>query len=84
MTSVIVEMKCPQHGFERFKIKVIKRFNIASDEIMPKISSKPRHGQISGVYIGRDVAYDEVRDYLIDYFDERGMLKEVVRMKMLV
>ncbi len=84
MPSIIVEMKCPQHGFERFKIKVIKRFNIASDEIVPKLRRKPKQGELSLIYIGRNVRYNEVKNYLIDYFDERGMIKEIVRIRMLV
>lgn len=44
LASILIEMKCPQHGLERFTIKVIKRFNIASDEITPKLRIKPRQG----------------------------------------
>jgi len=83
LASILIEMKCPQHGLERFTIKVIKRFNIASDEITPKLKIKPRQGQISRVYIGRNVKYDQVKDYISDYFDQRGMLQEIVRMRML-
>lgn len=83
LASILIEMKCPQHGLERFTIKVIKRFNIASDEITPKLRIKPRQGQISRVYIGRNVKYDQVKDYISDYFDQRGMLQEIVRMRML-
>jgi hypothetical protein len=83
LASILIEMNCPQHGLERFTIKVIKRFNIASDEITPKLKIKPRQGQISRVYIGRNVKYDQVKDYISDYFDQRGMLQEIVRMRML-
>ena len=84
LASILIEMKCPQHGFERFTIKVIKRFNIASDEITPKLRIKPRQGQISRIYIGRNVKYDQVKDYISDYFDQRGMLKEIVRMRVML
>lgn len=83
MVGVLVEMICPQHGFERFEIKVIKRFNITSDKIMPKLRSKGRN-EISILYIGRNVSYNEAKDYLIDYFHERGMSKEILRVRMLV
>ena len=83
LASILIEMKCPKHGLERFTIKVIKRFNIASDEITPKLRIKPRQGQISRVYIGRNVKYGQVKDYISDYFDQRGMLQEIVRMRML-
>jgi len=77
-------MMCPQHGFERFRVKLIKRFNIASDEIKPKLRTKPTRGEIGRLYVGRNVSHDEAKNYLIDYFREKGMLKEIVRIRMLV
>lgn len=84
LVSVLVEMRCSKHGLERFKVKIIKRFNIASDKIIPKLRSKPARGELNLVYVGRNVSYSEVKNYLIDYFRERGMLEEIVRMKMSV
>jgi len=84
LVSILIEMSCPRHGFERFKVRIIKRFNIASSEIMPKLRSKPVRGELSSLYVGRNVSYGEVKDYLIDYFREKGMLEEIVRMKLLV
>ena len=81
MVSILIEVKCPQHGFERFRVKIIKRFNIASNKIMPKERSKPKHGEISRLYVGRNVNYSEVKNYLINYFRERGMLEKIVRMR---
>ena len=84
MVSVLIEMRCPEHGFERFKVKIIKRFNISSDEIMPKVTRKPRGGEISLLYVGRNVSYDEAKNYIIGYFREKGMLEEILRVRMLV
>lgn len=84
MVSILIEGKCPQHGFERFRVKIVKRFNIASNEIIPKERSKPRQGEISRLYIGRNVNYNEAKDYLIDYFHERGMLEKIARMRISV
>jgi hypothetical protein len=84
LVSILIEMSCPRHGFERFKVRIIKRFNIASSEIMPKLRSKPVRGELSSLYVGRNVSYGEVKDYLIDYFREKGMLEGIVRMKLLV
>lgn len=82
--SILVEMKCPEHGLERFEVKVIKRFNIASNEIKPKLRRKPTTGELSRLYVGRNVSSNEAKDYLIDYFRERGMLQQVVRIRMLI
>ena len=81
---MLVEISCPRHGLERYKVKVIKRFNIASDQIVPKLKNKFAKGELSRVYVGRNVSYSDVRDFLIDYFRERGMLEEILRMKMSV
>jgi hypothetical protein len=84
LVSILIEVKCPQHGFERFRVKVITRFNIASNKIMVKERSRPRKGEISRLYIGRNVSYKEAKDYLINHFRERGMLEKIVRMKISV
>lgn len=75
-------MKCPDHGLERFRVKVIKRFNIASNQIIPKFRVKPIKGELNLLYIGRSVSIKETENYLIDYFREKGMLEKIVRMKM--
>ena len=84
LVSILIEMSCPTHGLERFKVKIIKRFNIASSQIMPKLRSKPVRGELSSLYVGRNVTYNEAKDYLIDYFRERGMLEEILRMRISV
>jgi hypothetical protein len=83
LTSILIEMRCPTHGFERFRVKLIKRFNIASDEIIPKPRRKPTLDEIGLLYVGRNVSYDEAKNYLLSYFRERGMLEEIVRIRML-
>lgn len=84
MTYMLIEMSCQKHGFERYKVKIITRFNIASGQIMPKLRTKPIRGELSSLYVGRNVTYNEVKDYLVDYFRERGTLNEIIRMKLLV
>ena len=84
MVNIVVEVRCPYHGFERFRVKVVRRFNIASNEIIAKTKSKPRKGEISRLYIGRNVSYDEARSYLVDRFRERGLLEKIVRMRVTV
>jgi hypothetical protein len=81
---MLIEMSCPRHGLERFKVKIITRYNIASNQIMPKLRTKPIRGEVSSLYVGRNVTYNEVKDYLVDYFRERGTLNEILRMKLLV
>ena len=81
MASIMVEMSCPEHGFERFKIKVIKKYNVNKELIEPKFRTKPRH-ELAGVIVGKDVNQYEVRRYLVEYFREAGMMDKILSMKM--
>jgi len=81
LASIMVEMSCPEHGFERFKIKVIKKYNVNKELIEPKFRTKPRH-ELAGVIVGKDVNQYEVRQYLVRYFREAGMMDKILSMKM--
>jgi hypothetical protein len=78
---MMVEMSCPEHGFERFKIKVIKKYNVNKELIEPKFRTKPRH-ELAGVIVGKDVNQYEVRRYLVEYFREAGMIDKILSMRM--
>lgn len=83
MVSCSIEMQCSQHGLERFSVKIIRRLNIASNEIMPKSRMRPRAGEISCLYVGRNVSYEQAQTYIVNYFREKGV-GEIVRVKMLI
>lgn len=83
MVSFSVTMQCPTHGFEHFRVRVMKRVNISSDKIIPKVRKRPKPGEISCLYVGRNVSYEKAKDYLLDYYRERG-LGEIVRVKMVL
>ena len=80
MGSLLITVRCPEHGLERFRVKVVKRYNIAADEIKPKIRSRPSPG-ISCLYIGRRITNDEVEKYLIEQLRKQGLLENVVRVR---
>lgn len=75
-------MQCPKHGFEHFRVKVVRRLNISSDEIRPKVRRRPRPGEISCLYVGRNVSYEEAKNYLLDYYREKNV-GEILRVRML-
>lgn len=81
MTSLLVELKCPQHGLERFKIKVIKKYNITPDIIKPKFRTRPKY-ELSGIIVGRNVSPTEAKDYLVQYFRETGLIDRIVSIKL--
>jgi hypothetical protein len=83
MAAMWVEMKSPEHGLERIKIKVIRKYNVNKELIEPKYREKPWHG-LAGVIVGKSVGHEEVRQYLVDYFTESGMIDNVLSMRLKV
>ena len=83
MTSYAVEILCNKHGFERFRVKIVKRFNMPSNLIVPELSQRPSIGEIKCVYVGRDISNKEVEKFLVNYFREKGMLERIVKMHMI-
>jgi len=83
MTSYAVEILCNKHGFERFRVKIVKRFNMPSNIIMPELSQRPSIGKIKCIYVGRGISNKEVERFLLDYFREKGMLERIVKMHMI-
>ena len=83
MESVCVELRCPEHGLERYKIKVIKKYNVTPTLIKPRFRTRPKH-ELSGIIIGRNVKHNEIRDYLVDYFNETGLMERILSIRMQV
>lgn len=81
MISISIEVLCPQHGLERFRIKVFRKMNISSDAITPKIKMRPKPGEISCLYVGRNVSYEEAKNYLVNYIRE-NVQGQIIRIKM--
>jgi len=77
----IIEMKCPIHGFERFEVKVIKKFNMNSHEIKPRIRSRPVPGSISRLYVGRNVSEKEAIKFLLDHLYKTGLWNRVMAIR---
>lgn len=82
LVSFMVELNCPKHGFERFRIKVVKKFNMPPSTIKPRISSRPNPGEISCLVVGRDVSAIDAKKYLIDYLQKRGMWESILSVKL--
>lgn len=81
MTSLWVEFKCPEHGLERFKIKVIKKYNVNPELILPKFRTRPKY-ELSSLVVGRNVREDEIKDYLIHYFRQAGLMDKILSMRL--
>jgi hypothetical protein len=84
LTSIWVEMKCPQHGLERFQIKIVKKFNIKPNIIMPRFRSRPTKGDLSHLLVGRSVTNRQIERYLFDYFREKGLMEAILRIRLMI
>lgn len=54
---------------ERYKIKIIKKYNIASENISLQFRTRPRY-EVSSVVIGRNVSYERAREYLLQHLND--------------
>jgi hypothetical protein len=83
MASFAVEMFCRKHGLERFRVEIVKKFNMPSNIIIPELSQRPTIGEIKCIYVGRGISNKEVEKFLVNYFREKGMLERIVKMHMI-
>jgi len=80
MYRMLLEVSCPKHGFERYSIKILKKYNIPSKDIAPRFSKlKPK--EISRLYVGRDVTKKEIEVFVNDYFSQIGMREMILKMR---
>ena len=79
--SLMIETNCPQYGMERYKIKIIKKYNINSEEISPKYRTRPHH-ELSGIVIGKNISYETARDYVTRYLNESMQLNTVMSIRL--
>lgn len=82
MASLLVEINCPEHGMERYKVKIIKKYNISQQEIMPKFRTRPKY-ELSGIVIGKNISYEAARDYLVHYMTESARLNMIMSIRLL-
>ena len=74
---------CPNHGIvEKYKIKVIKKYNIRVNEIRPKFRERPTK-TLSSLIVGRYVTPQEAKNYLRNYYEKIGLLSYVRAMKII-
>lgn len=76
---VLLEIACPKHGFERFSIKVLKRYNMPSKEISPCFN-KLKPDELSKLYVGRNVTNKEIKRFFDNYFSRTGKSEMILNM----
>jgi len=76
--SIWIELNCPRHGLERFKVRVIRKYNLKADLIVPQFRSRPKPG-LSSLLVGRNVSSEEIESYLNKYFRQKDMMIKIVK-----
>lgn len=82
MASLMIELNCPGSGIERYKVKIIKKYNIKHEEIMPKFRTRPRH-ELSGIVIGKNISYETAKEYLERYLNQSAGLNSIMSIRLL-
>lgn len=81
MVSLMIEANCPEGGIERYRVKIIQKFNIKQEEIVPKFRTRPRH-ELSGIVIGKNISYETARDYVLRYLNESAQLNTIMSIRL--
>ena len=79
--AFLVELSCPVHGLERYKIKIIRKYNVPSQTIAPQFNRRPTPGELSSVVVGKNVSEKEIETYVVNYLHNMGMWDAVLRMR---
>jgi hypothetical protein len=80
MRALLVEIICPDHGLERFRIKVKRKFNMPKNSIILKFRSKP-HKEVSCILVGRNVTRKEIEKFVLEYLQKDWMYNNLVYVK---
>jgi len=81
MQALLVEVNHPEYGLERYKIKIIRRFNVPTTTLKPVIKKRLSEEQLSRLIVGRGVSEKEIIDYVIEHFKKRGIWERILMMK---
>jgi hypothetical protein len=79
--SLIVELSCPMHGLERYKIKLIRKYNVPRNTITPQFRRRPATKELSSLVIGKSVSERDVERYIADYLHDVGLWTAVQGMR---
>jgi hypothetical protein len=77
----MVDLRGPEK-VERYKIKIIKKYNIGQELIMPRFRTRPELG-LSGVVIGKNVSYETAREYVEHYLAMSGYKDMNIQIRLL-
>jgi len=82
MPGLLVEVNHPTYGLERYKIRVVRRFNVPNDTLQPVLQRRVASEQLSCLVVGRGVSEREIMEYITEHFKRTGMWERVLLLKM--
>jgi hypothetical protein len=82
MFGLLVEVNHPTYGLERYKIRIVRRFNVPTDTLEPMPKRRVVSEQLSCLVVGRGVSEKEIMEYITEHFKRTGMWERVLLMKM--
>ena len=53
------------------------------DTMLPRFRTRPKAGEIKFLAVGRNVTNADIERYFTNYFRERGLLDQILRMKLI-
>jgi len=80
MKALLIELNCPYHGFERFQIKVKRKFNMKKNAIKLNFKNKP-HKDIKCILVGRNVTNREIERFIFEFFEKNGLYSQIINWK---
>ncbi len=80
MASILIEAVCPQHGLERYKVKIVKKYNMETNTILPKFRTRPKY-ELGRLIVGRNVKEKEIVDYLVSYYAQKGLMQNITSIR---
>lgn len=69
---------------ERFRIKIVRKFNMKPDKILPRFRQRPTVADLSCLLVGRSVSNKEIENYLVEYFRRKGLMTAIVKTQLIV
>jgi len=82
MQGLLVEVNHPKYGLERYKIRIVRRFNVPIDTVIPAPQRRITSEQINCLVVGRGVSEKEIMDFMVEHFKRTGMFEKIMWMKM--
>ncbi len=77
MEGIWIKLNHPTFGYEKFKLKVKRTFNLPSDQIQADLRNHPKP-HVASIKVGRYVSEDEILEYVKGLYERRGLWRYII------